>query len=197
MSKQSMTLAQIQNMLKEVLTPRRYNHSLEVMATAKKLAGLYSCNTDKAALAGLLHDCARDMRGQELIEACRKFDIQILPLYRAQPELLHGPLGAKLVRYEYGIDDPEIENAIRVHTTGCENMTLLDKIIFLADFIEPNRNFSGVDIVREIAWRSLDEAVLTSLDMIIRHVMEKHEMLLHPDTVLARNHLLLVRKGLI
>ncbi len=185
---------EIKSRLAKTLSPRRYKHTLGVAETAEKLARHYGCNAEKAALAGLLHDCARDIRGPQLFDLCDEYGVEVTPIYRAQPELLHGLIAAKLIRREYGIDDPEIENAVRIHTTGSDNMSLLDKVLFLADLIEPGRDFPGVDELRNLAWQDLDEAILLAIDRTIKYVLDKRDALIHPDTIHARNAILLKRR---
>lgn len=184
-----MTIDEIKNRLEGILTSKRFMHSVGVMDTAISLAQRYGEDTQKAALAGLLHDCARDIKGQDIFDLCEKFGIGLSYITSLQPELLHGPLGAVLARNEYGIEDESIISAIDCHTAGRENMTLLDKIIFIADYIEPGRKFHGVDEVRTIAYEDLDRAILVSLENIIRHILEKGE-LIHPDTINARNFII-------
>lgn len=184
-----MTKQEIKLKLQNILTPKRFTHSLGVMETAVSLAARYGQDEEKAALAGLLHDCARDIKGEKIFEMCERFNIKFNDIEQMQPELLHGPIGAALAREEYGIEDEDILRAIYCHTTGREYMSVLDKIIFIADYIEPARDFPGVDEVRRIAYEDLNKSMLISLENIIRHVISKG-VLIHPDTVNARNCIL-------
>jgi len=113
------------------------------MDTAINLAEKYGGNVEKAALAGILHDCAREIKGQAVFELCKKYHINVDYITLAQPELLHGPVGAVIAAEEYGIEDEDVLKAIECHTTGRENMTLLDKIIFIADYIDREESFRG------------------------------------------------------
>lgn len=184
-----MTIDEIKRKLESVLSPKRFEHSLGVMDTAVNLAEKYGGNVEKAALAGILHDCAREIKGQAVFELCKKYHINVDYITLAQPELLHGPVGAVIAAEEYGIEDEDVLKAIECHTTGRENMTLLDKIIFIADYIEPGRKFPGVEEVRELAYRDLNRSILLSLDNTIRYVMNKGAFI-HPDTILARNFII-------
>ncbi|HHV30020.1 bis(5'-nucleosyl)-tetraphosphatase (symmetrical) YqeK [Acetivibrio mesophilus] len=184
-----MTIEEMKKKLEEVLSLKRFKHSLGVMDTAVSLAKEYGVNEEKAAIAGLLHDCAREIKGQALFELCEKYHINVDYITLAQPELLHGPLGAVLAAKEYGVEDEDIIRAIDCHTTGKENMTLLDKIVFIADYIEPGRRFTRLDEVRELAYRDLDRSILTSLDNTIRHIMNRG-VFIHPDTIGARNFII-------
>jgi len=184
-----MTIEEMKEKLEKELPPKRFVHSVNVMDTAVKLAGVYNEDVEKAAVAGLLHDCARGLGDEQTIEMCRKYGMEPDSISVAQPVLLHGPLGAILAKEEYGIGDEEILSAVRCHTTGCENMSTLDKIIFLADYIEPGRSFEGVERVRRTAFDDLDQALITAFDGVLEHVIKKGK-LIHPDTVKARNYLL-------
>ncbi|MDP4093642.1 MAG: bis(5'-nucleosyl)-tetraphosphatase (symmetrical) YqeK [Bacillota bacterium] len=185
-----MTVDELKKILANKLSPKRYRHSINVMETAKKLARAYGENSDKAALAGLLHDCARDIKGDNIFFHCEKFGIAVNEVSKFQPDLLHGPLGAEIAKYEYGIEDVSILNAIRWHTTGHEHMDKLCKIIYIADYIEPGRSFPGVEEVRQLAYCNLDDAMITSLDRTIKYVITKGA-LLHPDTIDARNSIIM------
>ncbi len=188
-----MDLTDISSKLEKVLTPKRFVHSINVMKTSVDLAQAHGMDASKAALAGLLHDCARDIKGEELFDLCRKYGVAVEAIARMQPELLHGALGAELARAVYNVVDEEILSSIRYHTTGCSNMSLLDKIIFLADSIEPGRTFYGVEDLRQATSRDLNEAVLLSLEKTMKHVMSRGG-LIHPDTLEARNSLILEKK---
>lgn len=184
-----MTKGQIKDKLKYTISSKRFIHSLNVMNSAVELAKIYGEDSKKAEIAGLLHDCARGIKGEEVFRLCNKFNIEVDNITRIQPELLHGPIGSYLASEEYGITDEGIKKAIYCHTMGDENMGLLDKIIFVADIIEPGRSFPGVDELREAAVKDIDKAVLLSLDRTLMHVMAK-AALIHPDTVRARNYII-------
>jgi len=184
-----MTIDEIKRELKKILKPGRFNHTIGVMNTSVKLAQTYGADESKAAMAGLLHDCAREIKGEVLFELCERYHIPVDDVCRTQPELLHGPLGSKLSEEVYGVSDREVLDAVCYHTTGRENMSLLEKIVFVADIIEPSRNFKGVDEIRKDAFVDLDKAVLAALDGSIRYVLSKGA-LLHIDTVNSRNYLI-------
>ncbi|MDF2524347.1 MAG: metal dependent phosphohydrolase [Clostridiales bacterium] len=175
--------------LEKTLNFKRFVHSVNVMKTAVDLAHNYDIDADKAAVAGLLHDCARDVKGEKVFELCTRFGIKVDYITKSQPELLHGPIGAYLAKTEYQVEDPEIIGAIRCHTTGCEKMTILDKIIFIADYIEPNRNFPGIYEIRKEAYSDINRALVFALNRTIKFVMTKGA-LIHPDTINARNRLI-------
>ncbi len=189
-----MDLEDMRKRLELVLSDKRYRHSVNVMETAVKLAVKYGEDSSKAALAGLLHDCAREIRGEEIFEACRRYDIPVDMVTRAQPELLHGSIGAELAREEYAVWDESVLDAIRFHTTGRENMSMLEKIVFIADYIEPGRNFPEVHEARKIAFEDIDMAVLNSLDRTMGYLINRG-VLIHTDTVNARNSVISLIKA--
>jgi len=184
---------QIAAKLSQVLSTKRFQHSLGVSRTAANLASRYAVDTASAKMAGLLHDCARAIPSKNLLQMAKSFDIVINDVERCQPILLHGPLGARLAQTEYGISDPQILRAIALHTTGGSDLTNLEKIIYLADSIEPGRDFSGVDKLRRLAAVNLDVAMLAAYDQSLYYVIEQG-VLIHPATIEGRNYLLLQRQ---
>jgi predicted HD superfamily hydrolase involved in NAD metabolism len=172
------------------LTPKRLKHSLGVSETAVALAGRFGADVAKARLAGLLHDCAREMPSNILLQTAEAFGIVVNDVEQREPMLLHAPVGAFIAIRDYGVDDPEVLRAITWHTTGGPVMSLLDNIIFLADFIEPGRSFPGVDKLRRSAEDSLQTALLAAYDQTLEYLIYKRG-LIHPATVEGRNALLL------
>lgn len=173
---------------------KRYNHSIGVMETAANLANIYNYDVDKARVAGLLHDCAKFKDPLYLLKRVNDFGILLDNIMYVNKELIHGPLGAKIAEFEYNIKDSAILNAIAFHTTGRENMTLLEKIIYIADYIEPGRDLLGIDAIRNLATKDLDKSIRLSMDNTIKYLIDKHK-LIHPDTLEARNYLLLKEKS--
>ena len=156
----------------------RFDHTLGVMETAVKLAEKYQADTSKAQIAGLLHDCAKGYSGSEKIELCEKHGLEISEAERQNPGLLHAKLGAYLAKEEYGIDDENILEAIKWHTTGRPNMTLLDKIIYIADYIEPNRNQApNLDEIRRLAMVDLDECLYRILKASLAYLETRSEVI--------------------
>lgn len=165
-------------------------HSLGVSKTAEELALRFCADPVKARTAGLLHDCARELANKTLLKYAESFGILVNDVEQAHPTLLHGPVGAYLVRHEYGLSDEEILGSIYWHTTGRPCMTVLEKIIFLADYIEENRHFPGVELLRDLAKTDLDKAVLAGYDMTLRHIIDQGGII-HTSSVEGRNYLLL------
>jgi len=179
--------------LKMHLPAKRLAHSLAVSATAAELAAKYGADVAKARLAGLLHDCARGMSSNLLLQAAAASGIVMFGVEQREPVLLHAPVGAVIARRDYGVDDPEVLSAIRWHTTGKAEMTLLDEIVFLADYVEPGRSFPGVERLRALAASSLPEALLAAYDQTLRYLLAEGG-LIHPATVEGRNALIMKMK---
>ncbi|HLS61492.1 MAG TPA: bis(5'-nucleosyl)-tetraphosphatase (symmetrical) YqeK [Virgibacillus sp.] len=173
--------------VKPHLTKERFDHTLRVAEEAVALARLYHVDEKKAELAALFHDYAKYRPLKEMERIIR---VSQLPkdLLNYHHELWHGPVGALLIEYEYGITDKEIQSAIHSHTTGKAHMTKLDLIIFLADYIEPCRSFPGLEEVREAAKSDLYYAsYLVSRNTI--HYLSSKNRLIYPDAFYAYNDL--------
>lgn len=185
-----MDCSKLEAVLKKKLSEKRYMHSLGVSKMAKKLAEQFGVSIEKATLAGLMHDCARTYKDDKLVQIARELNITIGPIEQKSPILLHAAIGAELISHEYGIFDQEIKQAILLHTTGGKHMTKLDKIIYLADMIEPTRDYPGVEKLRTLAKENLDEATFAAMNHSICHVVACNQVI-HPDTIIARNEFLL------
>lgn len=168
---------------------KRYLHSVRVMEESIELAKIFNCNVEKATIAGLLHDCGKFESKQELLKKSFDFDIIQKDAHIDDSALIHGALGAEIARQEFKVEDMDVLNAIRYHTTGRPNMSLLEKIVYISDYIEPGRNFSGVNIVRKLAYKNLDVALFKAMNQTIKYLIDK-ELYIHPDTFNARNYLI-------
>ncbi|OIJ16179.1 phosphohydrolase [Anaerobacillus arseniciselenatis] len=177
------------NVVKQQLTEKRYVHTVGVMETAVKLAQIYGADESKVELAAIFHDYAKFRPIDEMrkIVSEQQMDERLL---KYGVELLHAPVGAYLVKKEVEIYDEEVLNGIRYHTTGRLKMTLLEKIIFISDYIEPNRQFPGVEEVREMAFSDLNNALITSISNTINFLMKKQQPVF-PDTLAVYNSLIL------
>lgn len=154
----------IEKELKKEMSKERFEHTRGVMYTAGCLAMRYGCDMRKAMLAGLLHDCAKHIPNDKKIKLCKKNHIELNQAELDNPSLIHAKLGAFLAKEQYGIKEDDILHAIQVHTTGAPAMNLLDKIVFIADYIEPNRNKAkNLSTIREVAFQNIDEAILCTL----------------------------------
>lgn len=158
----------IKQKLKKALHVRRYEHTIGVTYTAIALAMCYGYDFKKAEIAGLLHDCAKSIPDEKKLSECIKYNISITDVERANTYLLHAKLGAFYAMEKYKIEDKEIINAILNHTTGKPAMSILDKIIYVADYIEPSREqATNLKDIRKIAFKDLDLA----LYMILKDTM--------------------------
>ncbi len=168
--------------LQSALSVKRYIHTMGVAEEAVKLADIYGTHKDcqKAEVAGLLHDCAKDYPDDLKMRLCKEYHVEVDDVMKKQKDLLHAFLGAEVAKREYLVDDEEILGAIRYHTTGKNNMTFLEKIIFIADYIEPSREeFEGLDEARRLAYLDLDMAMRYILEQTIEYVHERKRELHH------------------
>ncbi|MCM1282322.1 MAG: bis(5'-nucleosyl)-tetraphosphatase (symmetrical) YqeK [Muribaculaceae bacterium] len=155
-----MELQEIRKKVKKNLDKARYEHTKGVMYTAAALAMAHGADFHKALLAGLLHDCAKCLPTEEKLALCTRHHLLVTHVEKENPGLLHAKAGMALAEEKYGITDPEILHAIKVHTTGEPNMSTLDKIIYIADYIEPGREQAPhLEVIRQIAFQDLNQCV--------------------------------------
>ncbi|WP_343344066.1 bis(5'-nucleosyl)-tetraphosphatase (symmetrical) YqeK [Terrisporobacter petrolearius] len=185
-----MDIKQIEKTLKGMLPERRLKHSLNVSKCAVKLSEIYKCDKEKAEIAGLVHDCAKYFTDEQIEDSIERFNVELDPLEVNNIALSHSVIGSYVAVDVFNIKDEEIINAIKYHTTGKENMSLLEKIIYMADLIEEDRNFPRVEELRELTYRGkLEEALLLSFNNTIKFVIDNNQ-LIHPRTIKARNYIL-------
>lgn len=173
-------MKKIKKYLKKHLTKERYHHTVGVAYTAMSMAMKYNPQPDnnefmiKAEIAGLLHDCAKCMDNDKKIRICNKNQISYSKIEAENPYLLHGKVGAYIARKEFDILDEDILNAIMWHTTGRPDMSLLEKIIFVADYIEPSRRpIPELNLIRQLAFTDIDQAVIKILENTLKYLNEK------------------------
>lgn len=169
------------------LKPKRMPHVLGTEQEAVRLARQYGADETQARIAALLHDCTKKLDMDRQLALCRQYGIPLDDLEQHALKLLHAKTGAAIARDVFGVDD-EIYNAIWWHTTGHAHMTLLEKVIYLADYIEPSRNFPGVDKLRAVCYKDLDEGLLMGLEMTIEEMTEMGNPV-HHATIEARDAL--------
>ena len=174
--------------VKPHLTDHRYTHTLGVVESAIELAERFKVDKEKAMIAAVFHDYAKFRDKEEMKKLVRE-KLNDKSFLGYGDELLHAPCGAYYVENEIGITDIEVLDAIRYHTTGRPGMTLLEKVVFLADYIEPGRQFPGVEKVREVALEDIDLACIMSLKNTMMFLMKKNQ-LIYPDTLATYNQLL-------
>lgn len=173
MVKKAFGLRKIRKAMERVQDAKRYEHTLGVEYTAAALAMRYGCDLRSARTAGLLHDCAKCLTDEKRLSICRKGRIPVTALEKKNPFLLHGKAGAYLAEKKYGIKDTDILNAIRNHTTGRQGMSLLEKIVFVADYIEPCRKHApNLTEIRRLSFLDLDRAVLKILEDTLSYLRE-------------------------
>ena len=147
-----------------------------------------------AQVAGLLHDSAKCIPNKKKLKICAEHHIPLSDFEKEHPFLLHAKLGAYVAEVKYGIKDKEILSSITYHTTGRQDMSLLEKIIFLADYIEPSRDFPGVDTIRKLAEKDLNQAVLSAYNSTIKHLIDQ-DAYIYDLTFLGRNDMVLLIDG--
>ena len=160
-------IADIRSRLSRILKKRRLSHTMLTACEAVKLACRYGADPKKARLAAVLHDCVK-LPNKELIAFCEQNCYDLTDDERENPYLIHARLGAVLAEQDYGVADPEVLMAIRNHTLGRVGMSMLEKIIYVADKIEPSRDYEGLDEIRELAYKDIDGAML----LVMQHSAE-------------------------
>ena len=183
----NLPLEQLRPVALSCLNHRRIPHVLGTEQEAVRLAERWGADADKARRAALLHDCTKKLNLPEQLALAERFQVPLDEMERREIKLLHAKTGAGVAEAVFGTDG-EITNAIRWHTTGRGNMTLLEKVIYLADYIEPNRDFPGVEELRRACYEDLDAGLLLGLEMTIGE-MEGRNAPIHPKTLEARDAL--------
>lgn len=174
----SIDLSKLRKEMSKVQDERRYEHTLSVAYTAANLAACHGGDIEKALIAGLLHDCAKGMSEHKLLELCEKHHMPISKEERKKPSLLHAKAGSYLARKKYEVADADILNAICYHTTGRPKMSLLEKIIFVADYMEPGRRQAPrLEQIRRMSYTDLDQAVLMILEDTLSYLQESETVI--------------------
>ena len=164
-------IKELESYVETELTEKRRRHTLGVRDTAVELCKNFFADPEKAEVAALAHDMYRGLRGEDLKRTVRELGLD--PRYEEDPNLAHGKIAALKLKSDHGVTDPDILNAVSFHTTGRAGMSTLEKVVYLADCIEPNRDYPGVDEIRRAVDIGLDEACLTAMRGTIRHVKEQ------------------------
>lgn len=184
----------LKNELKKVVSEKRYNHSIGVMNTAKELARIYGVNEKKVEVAAILHDYTKNFSKDELEKIAMKYFSDEVKDYIKITEILHGYVSAKILKDKFNIEDEEIYNAIKYHTTGRKNMSLIEKIIYISDAIEPQRDYPGVEDIRKLVKKDLNRGILLEANNKIRYLINSN-LTIHINTVEMRNDLNSIIKG--
>lgn len=175
--------------MKEKISEKRYLHSVGVMNMCQKLAIKYDGDVKRAKLIGLVHDMAKEMTDEQMINYVHKNNIAISKIEEFTPQILHGKIAADMCKKKYVFDE-EMCEAIAVHTTGKPQMTLLQKILFVADKIDETRTYEGVDELRKIAFKNLDKAILKNIEDTLKINLEKNKVILD-ESINTRNYLIM------
>lgn len=179
-------VTEIQDKLKSLLSPKRFTHSLGVQYTSANLAMRYGFDIKKAEITGLLHDCAKYMTDDEMLSNCKKYFIPVTKVEESCPFLLHAKLGAFFAQNVYNIKEQDILDSITYHTTGKPDMTFLEKIVFVADYIEPSRKMiTGLDKIRKISYDDLDMATYLVLESTLKYLKKCNKREIDPMTANA------------
>lgn len=183
--KETIDIAQIQQQMQKKLSDYRYQHCARTSERAKELAQMNHGDVEKAQIAGLIHDYAKERSDDEFRQMIyqEKLDPDLLNYSNA---IWHGVVGAYFIKYELGIYDEDILNAVRRHTTAAEKMTLLDKIVYMADYTEPGRDFPGVEEARQITDTNLDAGVAYQIEHTLLSLIEKQRQI-YPLTIASYN----------
>lgn len=176
--------------LKNHLNPHRVEHSIRVMETAVRYAKIWGVDEEKAKIAGLLHDSGKWTDKDATLKKIDEFGIILEDESKYNYHLVHGILGKYIAKNEFGINDKEVLDAIRYHVTARKNMTTLEKIVYLADKLEPARDYDGVDELRKLATTDIDKAIIGVFDGTIKLLVDRGEII-SVDTIEARNWLLM------
>jgi predicted HD superfamily hydrolase involved in NAD metabolism len=174
--------AEIEKQIHDLLTETSFEHCRRTAVVAAELARVYNEDVFVAELGGLAHDVARDMSAEELLIQARSLGHDVHPIETARPYLLHSLVGAGILTEKTGLDDPRIIRAVKCHTFGAPGMTNLDKVVYLADMIEPHRQFAGVDELRALAAQDLDAAFIAGFKLQLTSLINANKFL-HPRTL--------------
>ena len=181
-------------LIRSKLSADRFNHSLNVADSAKELALSYGADADKAYTAGLLHDVMKNASEEEQLGVLSEAGIELMPVERENKKLWHAIAGAAYVKFVMGIDDRDIIRAVRYHTTGGSGMSLLERIVYLADYISADRNYNGVEDMRRLCKSDSDEAILYALTFGIPDLVSKGRVI-HPDSIDLYNEVIIKKQG--
>lgn len=185
-----MTSEDYETVIRPFLSEKRFRHSRCVRDAAVLLARKYGADEQKAAAAGILHDVMKDLPRGEQLERMERYGICLTPLERSSPKLWHAMLGAAFLKNKLQIEDPEIVDAVRFHTTGRADMTLLEKVLFVADFVSEDRDYPGVEKLRAAAREGLEQAAVEGIVFTVCDLADKRRPI-HPDTIAAYNDMIL------
>lgn len=181
-------IEEMKRILKASLPLKRYHHSVAVYETALELAAAHKLDMEKVAVSALLHDCGREVAGRDSLAKAAELGIAVDETEANQPILLHAKLGVYYAEHKYGVTDKEILDGILYHTTGARDMTPLAMAVYLADLLEPTRDFPGIDEMRKLAKQDMEKAMMRAYAQTIRYLLE-YDLLIHPNCIYGYNQL--------
>ena len=185
-----MSITEYKKIIKSMMSENRYNHCVNVSKEAVKLAKRYDGDEEKAAVAGILHDITKEMPKEEQLQIMLDSGIILDDIQKNAPKLWHGISGSVYIKKHFGIEDEDILNAICYHTTGRAGMSLLEKIIFVADFTSEERTYKGVATMRKKSRKSLEDAMLYGFKFTFSDLSSR-ELAIHPDELACYNEIVL------
>ena len=185
-----MSIAEYKKIIKSMMSENRYNHCVNVSKEAVKLAKRYGGDEEKAAVAGILHDITKEMPKEEQLQIMLDSGIILDDIQKKAPKLWHGISGSVYIKKHFGIEDEDILNEICYHTTGRAGMSLLEKIIFVADFTSEERTYKGVATMRKKSRKSLEDAMLYGFKFTFSDLSSR-ELAIHPDELACYNEIVL------
>ena len=188
-----MNLEQIDKKLKKMMTKTRYQHACRVSLLAQKIAERHHLPLQKVIISALTHDCAKDYSIEELKELIGRYGIKLNKVEKSIPQIWHAYVGAELVKDIFMVDDWEMLDAIRYHSTASSKLGLIGKVVYIADKIEPNRRLAKINKLQEKVWEDIDLTMLELLSMELQYLI-CNGLIIHPHTLEARNKILMDRK---
>ena len=189
-----MDFTQYIDIIRTRLSGKRFVHSMAVADSCRALAAQNGADPDKAYLAGIMHDIAKELDPIYILQMLDEFGIILDSVQKQTKKLLHGIMGEQLLKREFGITDSEILSAVRYHTTARPDMCMLEKVLYLADFISADRDYEGVGQIREAALSGLDSGVYAGLKFTVCNLVEEDKQI-HPDTTGAYNQMCGIMKN--
>lgn len=187
-----MNIGDYMEIIRPRMSERRFIHSVNVSKEAKKLAQLYGADVEKAEIAGILHDITKETSEEEQLQIIADSGIILDDIQKNSSKLWHGLTGSLYIKKNFGITDEDILNAICYHTTGRAGMSLLEKIIFIADYTSDERTYKGIATMRKKSRKSLEEAMLYGYKFTFTD-LSRRELAIHPDELACYNELVLNR----
>ena len=188
-----MNIESFKEVIRSNLSDYRYNHSINVAKEAVRLAKKYGADPQKAEIAGILHDITKEKSRAEQLEIINEAGVEIDEIEKKSDQLLHAISGYAYLKTKLNISDNEILNSVRYHTTGRAGMSLLERVIFIADFISQERNYDGVEEMRAIANQNLELAMIAGVSFVISDILSK-KIAIAPDSINLYNSLILKDK---